>query len=178
MSSVQLIVAALVLLHPELHKNTRALFAEIIAKEARRSHYRALELVALVEHESHFHYTVIGGTDNQCVGWGQVCLHNFDVCKNGFDTSECNAKKAHLQNPAENMRVAVDDLERWRTLCKQKTGRADFAAILHGYGGFDSPSKGVVCGQTKTKHGWKLSPMPTAVKEILKIHRRLQRTHH
>ena len=176
MNAVQLIVAALGLLHPEVERNHRVLYANIIAKEAQRSHRTSLELVALFEHESRFRSTVIGGTDNQCVGWGQVCLHHFVACKEGFETPECDAKRKQLQNPAENARIAVDELEEWRTLCKQRTGRADFVALLNGYGGFDSPSKGIVCGQKKTsRRGWKLSPVPKAVQEILKIHRDLRR---
>jgi len=169
---IKLAMSALALLHPEMKKPQRAMYAEVVAREAHRAGVSPLELVALIDHESRWQHSVIGGRDGQCIGLGQICLHEFAACKNGFETPECNAKRVQLLNPGENVRIAADYIIKWKTLCRQKVGRTDFWSAYAGYSGSDTA--GTTCGYRRA-HGRWVDARPRLVRDVRVIYERLIR---
>jgi hypothetical protein len=175
-SYIQVIIAALGLLHPEMKRPQRVAYATIVKREAKRAGVSGLEMVALVDHESRWHASVVGGLDGQCIGLGQICLHPFEACKEGFDSPGCNAKRSQLLNPGENLRIVGDYILKWRELCRKRTGHDELLVWYSGYGGFDSPARGIVCGQKKAGRAWQLTRLPKAVQDVADKVRFLRRS--
>jgi hypothetical protein len=112
--SLKATLLAIRLLHPELDGLEEA---KAIERAAKVAHVSALELVALVEHESHFRRSAVS-PDGEDYGLAQVRARHRPACRKDLLSADCRDEKARLQNPAYNLAIIG------RTIWHVKKGNA------------------------------------------------------
>lgn len=157
------IAAAIALLHPGMPRATRTAYARALELDP-----DPLALVALVEHESRWDPSAVGGLDGACVGLGQKCLRFADECRSGLSSPACAGRKAALLDGSRALHTLVAEAATWRVLCRRRTHREPtLARWFHGYAGFDRGD--VVCGQRRRGGRWRDVPTPALVVDVARI---------
>jgi hypothetical protein len=136
-----------------------------------------LDVVAIIWEESGWRSGAIS-PDGEDVGLGQIRVRHLPGCRRDPDPvrnpgPDCRAARASLLDPANNMRLTVQALTRWRSICRKKVGRTDLASFLAGYGGLNSPAHNHWCGWKKSRGKWVRQPHP-GVRRALEYRRRLR----
>ena len=171
-----LIAAAIAAVNPSLPEATRLSYAHGVELAARRAQVDPLLIVAIIHGESRWQPGLVGGLDGACVGLGQVCLHIYPECRDGFETPACAAKREQLRDPFVNLAMIGVHLSKWRTWCFKKTHHRPHAKnLLFAYGGWNSPSRNLWCGMTQRHGKWVEAPTPKTVRRTLSTYLNLRR---
>ena len=168
--SVLFIKTAIQLVQPTMPDTLAVSYAEVLQVEASKGHFDPITIVAIVENESHWISSLVGGLNGQCVGLGQHCLHVYDYCTGtDYRGERCQAKKAWLLNGHNNLVATAQHIVRWRKYCTKLTGHsASFHRWLYGYQGHAYQDNSRRCGMKKTRHGWVDIPRPGLVKRVIR----------
>jgi hypothetical protein len=161
-------------------------YAPVLQELGKKHHIDPATLIVLVAGESGWRE----GTVNHlgCVGLGQHCVSAlYGFCRKGteYDKVRCDAKISQLKNGVYNLRATAAAISKNRAFCNDKTNkrskksRSQWRHWLPSYGGYNSPSKGIWCGQkrVKTKRGWRWRnvPVPKRIAKYMKERTRLIR---
>jgi len=153
-------------------ESTRVAYAKIVQKESKERHIDPFTIVALVHNESRWRSGVIS-KDKEDYGLGQIRARYIGGCRGTADpinapTEACKSTQASLLNGAYNLRQVTKHITEWRKTCRRLTKRpALFARWLHGYGGMGNLKRGVICGQKRTKRGWRDLPVRPLLRRIM-----------
>ena len=178
--SVAVIAWAIGISNPSLSSKTRTAYAKIIQTEAKDRRIDPFTIVAIVHNESRWRAGAIS-RDGEDYGLGQIRARFVGACRKDADpvnkpSPACKAAKASLLNGAFNLRAVARHITEWRRTCRRITKRpALFARWLHGYGGMGNLKRGIICGQKKTRKGWRDLPIRRALRRIMDYRKRLIR---
>lgn len=138
--SLRATLLAIRLLHPGMDGTEEAQAIEAAAKVARVD---ALELVALVEHESRFNRQAVS-PDGEDHGLAQVRARFRPACRLDLLSADCDAEKKKLTNPAHNLGIVgrtirlVKEGRQWKT-AKRSARTATWIAALGGTSNLHHP---------------------------------------
>ncbi len=163
--SLVAIKAALAVVAPAMNDGLQTRYAEILQVEADRRGFDPIEVVVLVENESHWDSSRVGGRNKRCVGLGQRCLHDFDFCRDtAYVGTQCQAEYDALLGGEYALRATTALISEKMASCSRRTRRpATFRRWLIAYQGF-----GARCGMRRTRHGWVDGAMPAQTRRILR----------
>ena len=156
---------------PSMPKATAEQYAKVIQEEAQARDFDPLMLVAMVHNESRWHRSAYNSVN--CVGLGQVCLSNYEYCRNDISNEKCQAKKQQLYDGVYNLRVIAASVSDNSAFCRKKTGRSEWRHWLFSHGGYNKPSQNLWCGQKKTGRDWREVPPPKTIVKIGRYHQQL-----
>jgi hypothetical protein len=181
--SIAVIVWAISFANPSLSTKQAEIYAKVLQKEAVARKFDPFTGVAIIQHESRWRPGVIS-PDGEDYGLGQVRARYARGCRNDADpvnnpSATCKAAKRRLLNGSFNIRRMSSGITSWRKLCRKTTGRpALFHRWLHGYGGM-AKRQGRrwkhICGQRRTKRGWRDLPKRKSLLEIINYRKKLIR---
>lgn len=162
---------------PRMSLGLRRSYARVILAEGGKRKFDSLSVVSMCHYESRWNARLVGGLGGRCVGLCQHCLFKYRKCRrDGDDSPWCQQKKTWLLNGHNNLVETARDISGWRSYCRRRTGKpALFAYWLHGFQGHGKPSRGIICGQQKTRRGWRTLPRPRLVQRVMRYRRRLIR---
>jgi hypothetical protein len=161
-------IAATILAIQPMAPATARWYAQIVVTEARKNQIDPWLEVAIVRNESRWISSVVGGTNGQCIGFGQICL--------SCDPSEaaCAARKASLLGPATNLRVVAQMLSGARRYCMKRTGHAAERHYLAVYQGADA-RRHTTCGQVRRRGVWVDAPVHPLTVRVLRSRDEMRR---
>lgn len=172
--SIALIMSAIQLANPAVSDETARAHAGVLQREANEHQFDPYTGVAMGHNETRWRPGSIGGAEGKCYGLFQVCVQwAVSSCRTGFTSAAClQERQALLQAPHAIARLGAD-IDRWRSYCRRATGRpALFHRWLAGYQGYDA-RHGTICGQVKTKKGWRDAPIRRATWAVIRFRKRL-----
>jgi len=178
MTTAKAIAVAILLCQPGLGNRVASRYAGVLADEARQHRFDPMTAAALICHESHWLAGAVS-RDGEDYGLGQVRARFIGACRADLDpvsspSPSCLATKASLLDPVYNIRVVAEQIERWKRLCRSKTGRrATDQQWLSGYGGLSRPAQGTWCGLRRSKGRWVALPTAKVVLQVLRYRRLL-----
>ena len=180
--SIAVIAWAILLSNPALPKKQARAYAKTLQKTAKDHNFDPFSGIAIIHSESRWRQSVIS-PDGEDYGLGQIRARYVKGCRGDKDpvkhpSASCKAAKARLLDGHHNIRRLGVHITQWRKTCRRITKRpALFHRWLHGYGGMGRPRKGGgwthICGQRRTKRGWRDLPKRKAIRNILAHRRRL-----
>lgn len=169
---------AILLCRPSLPLATAQTYARIVLDRATALHMDPLMMVAVVDHESGWNEGAVS-KDGEDVGLGQIRARYIGACVGEANpvhapSPKCAAEKARLRTGTYNLEVMANGLERWISICKQKTGAATEIGVLTAYSGANKQKLGQWCGM-EVRDG-KSSPLPIrlVVRQFLQRRRALR----
>jgi hypothetical protein len=165
--SIAVIVRALELASPGWSEQLppREEVAAHVRELARAGSFDPFTLIAVVENESRWRPTVIGGLGE--VGLGQIRPENFPECRGaGAGSEACDGVRQALLGWRYNLQVAARLLTTWREYCRRRVGSALAVYWLQGYQGFDA-SRSASCGHVRERARWRALPIPALTRRIL-----------
>jgi len=162
--SILFIKAALALASPTMTDGLQAQYAEILQRESVKRGLDPVELVALVENESHWDASRVGGVGQHCIGLGQHCLHTLAVCRDtAYRGDLCQAEWDALLVGEYNLRATAALVSEKIAACSRRTRRpVTFRRWVTSYQGFGSR-----CGMVHTRRGWVDGPMRAQTAKIV-----------
>ena len=118
-------VAALMLViavsAPWMHKPQQRTYAKAILHTAHRYHLPPLLFAAVIENESHWHHSVVGGSKTSpSIGLGQIALRNYRACRKDLKSNGCKAIAARLSNGSANIAAMGAAFNANRKLCGRR----------------------------------------------------------
>lgn len=166
------IIAAILLTQPKMSTSLVTQYAKVVQQEADEHYFDPYTMVAMVHFESRWRANVTSGI---YIGLGQISLMNSRYCRENPEGERCQARKVHLLNGSNNLRAVAASITINRRFCRKKTGHAKFRHWLASHGGFNSPNKGIWCGQKKVRGRWEDVDVPHIVQRVIDRRRRLAR---
>lgn len=144
-----IIIAALLLSRPTMHRDEATLYATALQREAQEHDYDPFTGVALIHRESRWHPRAVS-EDGEDHGLAQIRARYIGACRNDPDpvnapSEACERVKRSLLNGAYNIRVMSTLITRNREFCKSKTGTARFGQWLASYEGRNYPGSDRWC---------------------------------
>ena len=165
-------------------KTQRVAYAKVVQAEAKEHSIDPFTLVAIIDHESHWRAGAISA-DGEDYGLGQVRARFQRACRKDSDpvhnpSPACKRAKMTLLNGSYNIRRIAHHISAWRNTCRKITKRpALFHRWLAGYGGMgrQGPTGGWIriCGQRRTKKGWRDLPIHRQLRNIMNYRKKLIR---
>ena len=150
-------------------------YAPILQEVGKKHRLDPATLIVLIDGESHWNPGLVNSIG--CIGLGQHCLqYQYKFCQKGsnYNKAQCDAKKAPYFSGPFNLRATARAITTNRKFCNKKTNkrtkasRSQWRHWLPSYGGYNSPKRGIWCGQkrVKTKRGyrWRNVPIPKRIK--------------
>jgi hypothetical protein len=173
--ALSVVIAAIKICQPSMSDSVAEGYAKIVQEEAKARNFDPITLVVMVYNESRWRASVVNSVN--CIGLGQVCLSNYPYCRStDFKGEKCLAKKAQLLGGHYNLRMTARSISLNRKFCRKRTGKpALWRYWLPSHGGYNSPSRGIWCGQKKVKGKWRNVPIPKTVSRIMKHRKKLIR---
>ena len=182
--SIAVIAWAILLSNPGMPDAQARAYAKTLQKAAKDHNFDPFSGVAIIHNESRWRQSVIS-PDGEDYGLGQIRARYVKGCRGDEDplkrpSASCKAAKARLLNGHYTLRRMGRHITDWRKTCRRITKRpALFHRWLAGYGGMGRPKKGGgwkrICGQHRTKRGWRDLPQRKAIRNILAHRKRLIR---
>jgi len=154
-----IIVWALLISHPAMPKATAQRYAVVLQEEASEHGWDPFTYISLITFESRWNAGAEGdchGGKCEAIGLGQIWARFIGACRNEPSSQACRNVRSSLKDGEHNIRVLAGQLARWRSWCKERTGRALLRDSLAGYGGLSHPRvKGAACGKVKRMGKWR-----------------------
>lgn len=173
--SIAVIVWAIQTANPSVPDASAKAYAKIIQTESRKRNIDPFTIIAIVRNESGWRAGVVS-RDGEDYGLGQIRARYIGACRSDRNSSACAGVKASLLSGAYNLRMVAASITQWRETCRRLTKRqALFHRWLHGYGGMGNLKRGIICGQTKTRKGWRDLPIRKALRKIMNYRKQLIR---
>ncbi len=182
--SIAVIAWAILLSNPGMPRTQARAYAKTLQTAAKENSFDPFTGVAIIHNESRWRQSVIS-PDGEDYGLGQIRARYTKGCRDDAEpvkkpSASCKAAKARLLDGHYNIRRMGAEITAWRKFCRKLTKKpALFHRWLAGYGGMGRPKKGGgwtrICGQHRTKRGWRDLPKRKALRKIIAHRRQLIR---
>jgi hypothetical protein len=163
---VAALVSAILMSRPGMPKEQATRYAEALNEVGKTHDFDPLIAVAIIHFESHWYPSIVSA-DGEDYGLGQVRARFVGACRDDVDplhdpSEACKAAQASLLDGHVNIQHMAGIIAANRTLCKEKTGKAQAAQWLAGYQGYNDPDHNRWC-----KPGEKTTRVLAYHKELL-----------
>lgn len=158
-------------------------YAPILQEVGSKHHIDPVTLIVLFDGESNWNSTRINSIG--CAGLGQHC---FPVCNpksSSYDKDKCQTKRAPYLSGPFNIRATAKAIHINRDFCNKKTSkrtkksRSQWRHWLPSYGGYNSPKRGIWCGQKRVKmkrgYRWENVEVPKRIQQYMSKRKKIIR---